>query len=67
MDSQSKQILRYLETHDGISQRTATLELDCIRLGARIFDLREQGYDIITVMKEGKNKSRYGYYKLVKK
>jgi hypothetical protein len=62
MDSQCKQILRYMRTHEGISQRTATIELDCIRLGARIFDLREQGYNIITDMREGRNKTRYGFY-----
>lgn len=66
METQTQAILKYLQTHEGLSQREATIKLDCIRLGARIHDLRKMGYDIITEMRTGKNKSHYAFYVLMK-
>lgn len=62
METQTQAILKYLQTHEGLSQREATIKLDCIRLGARIHDLRNDGYNIITEMRKGKNKSLYAFY-----
>ena len=62
METQTQAILKYLRTHEGLSQREATIKLDCIRLGARIYDLRNEGYNIITETRTGKNKSRYAFY-----
>lgn len=62
METQTQAILKYLGTHEGLSQREATIKLDCIRLGARIHDLRKMGYDIITETRIGKNKSHYAFY-----
>jgi len=33
-------------THKGITQAQAVEKFGCYRLSARIFDLKEQGYDI---------------------
>jgi len=41
-------------------------EAGCLRLAARIKDLRDQGYNIVTEMMQGKHGKRYaGYYIVV--
>lgn len=63
-------ILEYLQTHRGITQAIALSEFGCARLSGRIYDLRSEGYNIITHMKEVTN--RFGdtchvaEYRLVK-
>jgi hypothetical protein len=63
-------ILDYLKKHRGITQAQAIEKFGCYRLSGRIFDLRSEGYLIITTMKEVKN--RFGdtchvaEYRLVK-
>ena len=37
--TQKEMVLRYLETHEAITQMDAIRELGCTRLGARIWDL----------------------------
>lgn len=64
MESQEKKILKYLQTHEGISNRIAVEQFQCYRLSARIFDLREQGHDIISEQITVKN-STFAFYKLV--
>ncbi len=51
-------ILNYMITHYGITSKEAFEHLGVTRLSARIKDLRELGYNIITVMETGK--TRYG-------
>lgn len=67
--SQCEMILAYMKQHGGITQLEATNELGITRLSARIFDLREQGYNIDDVTETGKNrfgeKCRYVRYKVV--
>lgn len=47
--SHNKLILKYLQTHKrGLSPIDALMKFGCLRLSARIFDLRAMGYDIIT-------------------
>ena len=63
-------ILEYLQKHRGITQAQAIEKFGCYRLSGRIYDLRSEGYNIITHMKEVKN--RFGdtchvaEYRLVK-
>lgn len=52
-------ILKYLEENGSITPMDAQREFGCMRLGARILDLRRRGYQIITEMEVGKN--RFGH------
>lgn len=56
--SQSDRVLRYMAEFGSITQMDAMQDLGCMRLAARIADLREQGYLIDKRMKKCKN--RYG-------
>ena len=49
-ENHCKQILKWLETHDSITQDEAIEAFRCYRLSARIFDLRQRGIDIKTDM-----------------
>lgn len=44
--TQAEQILNHLETKGTITPLEALIEYRCMRLGARIYDLRKLGYDI---------------------
>lgn len=63
--TQAQQILSYMEHTGSIDPAEAFYELGVYRLGARIFDLRAEGYDIETEIrrKEGK---RWAVYRLKK-
>lgn len=63
-ESQDRKILRYLQTHDGISQKIAIEQFQCYRLSARIYNLRTKGYAIRTEMRNSKN-STFAFYSLV--
>lgn len=56
--SQKQKILQHLKDCGTIEPMTALREYGCYRLGARIADLRKDGYDIQTEITVGKN--RYG-------
>ena len=43
---QADRILAYMKEHGGITSLDASRDLGCIRLGARIFELKERGHDI---------------------
>lgn len=64
MKSQSENIIRYLKAGECITHIEALNLFGCARLAARIKELREQGYNIITetVNKNGKS---FASYKLV--
>ena len=49
-------IYKYMETHGGITQAEAFLELGVGRLGARIYDMRERGIPIKVQMVQVKKK-----------
>lgn len=55
---QADRILAYMKEHGGITSLDASRDLGCIRLGARIFELKERGHDIKSEYIEVKN--RYG-------
>lgn len=67
VDSQSKMILRYLETRKrGLTPLDALEKFGCMRLSARIHDLRQEGHEIETYMEEevydDGTKKRYARY-----
>lgn len=68
--SQTEMILLYLQTHGAITPLDALREFGCMRLGARIWDLRKRGVPIVTTIKESKNSFgatvRYAVYTLLK-
>ena len=45
-ENQCRAILRYMQEVGPITQRIASRELDCDRLGARIWDLKHDGVQI---------------------
>ena len=50
-------ILKYLKNHKrGITPQQAYEKFGCLRLSARIHDLREKGYDISSTLIEVKNR-----------
>ena len=69
--SQTEQILRYLETHQGLTRLQALEKFECINLPGRICDLRESGYKIASVWKEKKKANgdikRFVQYRLVER
>ena len=58
LDKQCALIRAHLEAGKAITQAEAIEAWGCYRLGARIFDLRAAGMDIITETGTGRN--RYG-------
>ena len=63
--SQSAQILAYLAKGYSLTHRDAQRLFNCDRLGARIYDLKGEGHQIISQM-ERNNGKRYARYSLVK-
>lgn len=68
--AQLEQILEYMRVNGSITPLEALHNCGCFRLGARIFDLKDRGYPIETVMvyesKNGK-RSKYARYVLREK
>lgn len=58
MKSQNKQVLDYMKNHGSITPLEALNHIGCMRLSARIWDLRKEGYNINT--EQIKVKSRAG-------
>ena len=46
--SQNQQILEALQMGDSITPMSAMARFNCFRLATRIFELKEQGHDIVT-------------------
>lgn len=68
--NQELQILKFLQNHKrGITQKEAIERFGCYRLSARIADLRESGYNIVTDWETEVNrygdKVRFGRYRLI--
>lgn len=53
--TQAEMILNHLETKGPITPLEALLEYGCMRLGARVYDLRKVGYDIRSRFVEKEN------------
>lgn len=58
MMTQAERILRHLQDFGTITPVEALAEYGVMRLGARIWDLKHQGHEIVTEREEGLN--RYG-------
>lgn len=54
--TQNQYVLSHLKQFGSIEPLTALREYGCYRLGAVIFDLRSEGYNIITERMEAKSK-----------
>ena len=61
--SQSQQILEYMKAGNGITPLDALHKFGCLRLGARIYDLKRDGHKIVTAIvqdeRTGKSYARY--------
>lgn len=66
IDSQRDSILDHLLEGNSITPIDALNLFGCFRLGARIHDLRKDGYNIETEY-EHNNGKKYARYKLIKK
>lgn len=66
--TQADKILDYMERHGSITPQEAMQELGIMRLGARIYDLKESGVKIITETETGRNRDgnpvHYARYRL---
>ena len=56
MKTQSKMILSHLEEGKAIDPHRALMLWGCMRLGARIYDLKKQGHRIVSKMATVKNR-----------
>lgn len=54
--SQCDKVLAYMKKYGSITPLQAQQDIGCMRLAARIGDLRERGYAIGTRMKTGKSR-----------
>lgn len=63
-DSSTQRLRRWILSGKPITPLQALDKFGCLRLGARIMDLRNEGYNIVTKMVE-KNGKRFARYKLV--
>lgn len=68
-DNQCKKILQYMRVFGSITPLDAIREFSCLRLGARIWDLKHAGHVIHTEYEVSTNKYgdpvRYARYSLV--
>jgi hypothetical protein len=68
--TQKQKILRHLQEIGAITPVQAFFDYSIMRLATRIFELKEDGYDIETIMLKSENKFgepvRYAQYKLIK-
>lgn len=54
--TQCERILRHMRDFGSIDPVTAFLDYGCMRLAARISDLKDQGYSITSTVTHGKNR-----------
>tara|TARA_R110000744_G_C19110307_1_gene534654 strand:+ start:92 stop:310 length:219 start_codon:yes stop_codon:yes gene_type:complete len=62
--TQNQQILNYLKNGNSITPLEALQKFNCFRLSARIFNLREDGFNIITNYITDDNKT-YAEYRFI--
>jgi len=55
--TQKDKIIAYIKKYGSITPLDALREFSCMRLATRIFELKEDGYDIVTKIEKSKNKS----------
>jgi len=68
--TQKEKVLRHLQEVGALTPVQAFFDYSIMRLATRIFELKEDGYDIETIMLKSQNKFgepvRYAQYKLTK-
>ena len=68
--TQSMKILKYMMDFGSITPIEAMKDLGVMRLGARIYDLEKQGFEILHERETGRNrygeKTSYAKYSLIK-
>ena len=66
---QAERVLKYMRDFGSFTQLEAIRDISCMRLGARIFDLKSEGYAIKKEMETSKNRygedTSYARYRLV--
>lgn len=66
---QAERVLKYMRDFGSITQLEAMQDLGCMRLGARVYDLKRDGYAIKKEMETSKNRygkdTSYARYRLV--
>ena len=66
---QAERVLKYMRDFGIITQLEVIRDISCMRLGARIFDLKREGYAIKKEMETSKNRygddTSYARYRLV--
>ena len=66
---QTERILQYMRDFGSITQLEAIRDISCMRLGARIFDLKREGYKVKKETETSKNRygedTSYARYRLV--
>lgn len=69
--NQKQQVMEYIRRYGSITTLQAIDDLGILRLGARISELRKQGYNIAATVEKGKNRNgeetRYHRYFLADK
>lgn len=61
--SQNDTIQEYLEAGHSITPLEALNKFNCLRLGARVADLKKRGLDIVTkIIKDSDTSKRYASY-----
>ena len=54
--NQCEKILRYMQENGSITPVDAMAEFGCMRLAARVADLKKDGYPIVKRMRSGRNR-----------
>lgn len=66
---QADRVLKYMRDFGSITQLEAMQDLGCMRLGARVYDRKREGYAIKKEMETSKNRygedTSYARYRLV--
>lgn len=66
--TQKVQILEFMRAGNSITPLDALRKFSCMRLGARIYDLKQEGHVIRTLLVKDENSgARYARYALVSK
>jgi hypothetical protein len=63
--TQNKQVLGYLRLHGSITPQEAMESLACYRLGARIHELRKEGYNIAGALVKSIGGAHFAKYTLI--
>ena len=62
--TQETEILNYLQSGNSITPLDALHKFGCFRIGARIYDLKQKGYNIKSELVRGDNGKHFSSYRL---